>query len=201
MTKKYFTLLALPFIWNFSVSVSNADIRTTANTLTQAEWALLQNRVQQQNTSVITIADPEQQRLLQSQSRQINTTAAHLDVLVAQMQKAMLANKGTGLTAIQIGIPVRVVIMERSINDKKSVHVFINPELLRKSSTKTNFWERCLSLPELRNHLTLRSVDLTIRYEKADGQITTELLTGMEASVFQQELDHLNGILLTDHHS
>lgn len=177
----------------------SADVISNTETLTPAEWQALQERVQQQRTDLITTAVADQEQLLKSSSRPIAATAPHLDVLLEQMRKAMLAHEGTGLTAVQIGIPVRVVIMQRTINGARLFHSFINPEITRFSPSKASYRERCLSLPEVHNHLTERAVYLTIRYQKTDGHTATETFTGLDAAVLQQELDHLNGILITDH--
>lgn len=178
---------------------SAAEQPDSLTALHPAEWTALQLRVQQQNTDVITTLNPAQQRLLQSTSRPIDAKAPHLEILIEQMRKAMLAHEGTGLTAVQIGIPVRVVLMQRTINGSQLFHSFINPEIIRASPGKANYQERCLSMPKLHNQLTERAVYVMIRYQKIDGASTTETFTGLDAAIFQQEMDHLNGILLTDH--
>lgn len=170
------------------------------STLTSAEWFLLQSRAKLKNNAVISDNNPEQRHLLKSPSREISPNADHLTELITQMRQAMLAHDGKGLTAVQIGIPVRVVIMERMNSKNKIVQTFINPILVSKSDQITQYWERCLSLPDVRNHLTPRHAEVTIRYSNLDGSSKTEKFNGDEAAVFQQELDHLDGILLTDHH-
>jgi peptide deformylase len=200
MIKKYVTALLTALLLNINCYGQTTGFAINNNTLTPAEWQLLQIRVKQQNTDVITTALTEQQQLLQSTSRTIDAKTAHLDVLIEQMRKAMLAHEGTGLTAVQIGIPVRVVIMQRTVNGVRLFHSFINPELIRTSPSKANYQERCLSIPDVHHQLTERAVYLTIRYQKTDGHVATETFTGMDAAIFQQEMDHLNGVLLTDHH-
>jgi peptide deformylase len=139
---------------------------------------------------------------LQSPSRSIDVQSPELDKLIEQMQRTVLANHGLGITAVQLGIPVRVVLLDRSAGQgKKNFQVFLNPEPLQASSDKILLWERCLSLPDAPNHLMQRANQLSIRYQKIDGQFVNEDLHGIEAGIFQQELDHLNGILLSDYHS
>ena len=165
--------------------------------LSQAEREQLQHH----DNSVISNESPAQLHLLKSPSRPIAVPSEQLDTLIQQMQQAALTHHGMGITAVQIGIPVRVVLMDRSGgHGKKAFQAFINPELVFTSTEKIELWERCLSLPDEPNHLTHRAAHIGIRYQKPDGQFVSEDLYGLEAGIFQQELDHLNGILLSDVH-
>lgn len=193
--------LALAALVGFIANVGDATVVSdNFGTLTPGEWQSLQDRVQQQRTDVITTAAADQEQLLKSTSRPIAANAPHMEVLLGQMRKAMLAHEGTGLTAVQIGIPVRVVLMQRTINGSRLFHSFINPEIIRISPSKASYRERCLSLANGHGHMTERAVYLTLRYQKTDGHTAIETFTGLDAAVMQQEIDHLNGILLTDHH-
>jgi len=185
----------LPFCW---ILTTNAFGQRN-DMLTDTEWVFLQNRIQLHRTDVFSNINPEQRKLLKSPSREISPITGHLDELITQMIQAMQAHDGKGLTAVQIGIPVRVVIMERILTKAKVNQIFINPKLISKSDQITQYWERCLSLPEDRDHLTTRHDEVTIRYKDHDGNPKIEKFNGIESAVFQQELDHLDGILLSDH--
>jgi peptide deformylase len=169
--------------------------------LSHPERELLQQRLQHHDSSVISNESSQQLHLLKSPSRPIAVPSEHLDTLIQQMQQAALTHHGLAITSVQIGIPVRVVLMDRSGgHGKKEFQAFINPELLFASIEKIELWERCLSLPDEPDHLTHRAAHIAIRYQKSDGQFVSEDLYGLEAGIFQQELDHLNGILLSDVH-
>jgi Polypeptide deformylase len=135
MLLHFFARLLITLLLSFT-AVAHAEQTNNTSTLTSAEWAALQSRERLQNTDVITTGVAGQQQLLKSASRPIDAKAPHLDVLVEQMRKAMLAHEGTGLTAVQIGIPVRVVLMQRTINGSRLFHSFINPEIVRTSPSK-----------------------------------------------------------------
>jgi Polypeptide deformylase len=135
MLLHFFARLLITLLLSFT-AVAHAEQANNAGSLTSDEWAALQSRERLQNTDVITTEVAGQQRLLKSASRPIDAKAPHLDVLVEQMRKAMLAHEGTGLTAVQIGIPVRVVLMQRTINGSRLFHSFINPEIVRTSPSK-----------------------------------------------------------------
>lgn len=186
---------------SFSALVIAEQTQTDYGELTSTEIELLQHRMQQQNSTIITTANPEQYRLLRSSSRMVNANAAYLNTLLSQMRTAMLAHEGTGLTAVQIGVPVRIILLQRNLNGIRQLQTFLNPEIISSSPQTASYWEHCLSLPNLPNHLTERPVRLTIRYQKTNGQTMIETLTLAEAAIFQQEMDHLNGVLLSDHHS
>ena len=166
--------------------------------LTQQEWRILQIREQQQGSNIISDI-PEEVLLLHSRSREIDFDSPHIDILISQMQKAVIAYRGLGLAAVQIGIPVRVVLMKQDMDGDNFFKVFINPEVLHKSSTTQISRETCLSLPNNEDHFIERSLRLIVSYQTISGRTVIESFTGLDAAVFQQEMDHLDGILIRDY--
>lgn len=167
--------------------------------LTPGEQLLLENRLQQHHTRIISSSNPEELRLLHSPSRVVNVKSPHIDTLVRQMRLATITNNGLGLAAVQIGIPVRVVLMKLTAQGKTEFKAYFNPEILHKSPATKIYREACLSLPKQEVHSIERALRLKISYQTASGETIVEEMVGMDAVVFQQEMDHINGILIADY--
>lgn len=123
-----------------------------------------------------------------------------LHALLADMKDSMIAAKGAGLAAPQIGENVRVVIFE-VINNVRYPNrepipftVLINPQLTPSSEEKVEDWEGCLSVPGMRG-LVPRAPAL--RYTGFDefGNVIDRTVSGFHARVVQHEVDHLDGVL------
>lgn len=109
--------------------------------------------------------------------------------LIPQMIEAMRTNGGIGLAAPQVGLPLRVFVME--IEDKE--FVCINPIVIGEGINSATANEGCLSFPGLRLDIT-RSNSVIVEYQDQTGKTISEELTGITSRCFQHELDHLNGI-------
>jgi peptide deformylase len=75
--------------------------------------------------------------------------------------------------------------------------VFINPKITVLDKTEQGFWEGCLSVPELRG-LVYRPRKIRVDYLDRDGKKKSVVAEGFLATVFQHELDHLDGVLFVD---
>jgi len=115
--------------------------------------------------------------------------------LAKRMFEVMYANRGVGLAAPQVGVSLRVFVVNTT-KSPEGEQVLINPEVLETSGTQTGS-EGCLSFPEISlkvtrpNFAKMKALDLQGRPREWEG---TELL----ARAYLHELDHLNGMLLTD---
>jgi peptide deformylase len=138
--------------------------------------------------------------------------------LVADMFETMYDAPGIGLAAIQVGVPLRVVVIDlqepdpeaevESCNDegcghdhrpaKKTPRVFINPEILAPSDEVSVYSEGCLSVPDIYADVE-RPAAVTVRWQELDGETREEAMSGLMATCIQHELDHLEGILFIDH--
>jgi peptide deformylase len=129
-------------------------------------------------------------------SKEWRGTLEELMELYGKLNKAMKENKGIGISAIQIGIPVRVFLAG------DPPELFINPKIIQRSSYMKNGWEGCLSCPGA--HVKVkRSHSITISYQttidtSGDLAVIKRKFTGYDARVIQHEFDHLNGILIKD---
>ena len=109
--------------------------------------------------------------------------------IVLLLGKIMMENNALGLSSPQCGTAKRIFVMGNSDKFK----VCINPQILYGFDTCRDV-EGCLSFPNL--WLTVnRYKEVLVRYWTMKGQMVEEKLQGLEARVFQHELDHLDGIL------
>ncbi len=125
---------------------------------------------------------------------------AELASLVADMNDTMRALNGAGLAAPQIGVSLRVVVFEVTVNPRYAhvspvpYTVLVNPELTPLGHEQEEGWEGCLSVPGLRG-LVPRFRRLRYRGFDAQAAPIDRTVEGFHARVVQHEVDHLDGIL------
>lgn len=107
-------------------------------------------------------------------------------------------NRGVGIAAPQVGIPYRLIAVQRFDKEGEPFEFYINPRVTRYSETRKPGMEGCLSVPGV-NGVVERSDEIEIGYtdEKTGGPVS-ETVKGYTAIIFQHEIDHLDGILFTD---
>ena len=126
-----------------------------------------------------------------------------LDELIADMLETMEAADGAGLAAVQIGVPLRIMIFGFESNARYPdvgpipFTVLINPEFKTLDDEKVNGWEGCLSVPDMRG-LVRRHARIRYRGFDQQGEEIEREVDGFHARVFQHEFDHLNGVLYPD---
>jgi len=106
---------------------------------------------------------------------------------------------GIGLAAVQIGVPLRVIVMDLDQKDgKKNPRAFVNPVITWRSEELATFEEGCLSVPEIYEEVE-RAARIKAEFVDRDG--TKQLLEadGLLATCLQHEMDHLEGVLFIDH--
>jgi len=125
---------------------------------------------------------------------------ADLRTLVEDMFETMYDAPGIGLAAIQIGKPVRIIVMDLSDRDNdapKEPLYFVNPEIITASEALKPYKEGCLSVPEI-YEMVNRPETVTINYLDYHGTPQTLQADGLLAVCIQHEMDHLNGVLFID---
>ncbi len=115
---------------------------------------------------------------------------------VEAMKETMYRAPGIGLAAPQVGDSRRVFVMDTS-EDKSGFAAFINPEIVKRSG-KEQSEEGCLSIPGFRETIQ-RSKNVVVRAQNIDGELFECEAEELDAFCIQHELDHLNGVLFTDH--
>ena len=133
-----------------------------------------------------------------------------LDTLIENLWETMYAASGVGLAAPQVGLGLRLFVIDASPfaeDDELSLEeqtqlkgfkkAFINAVIEEESGEEWAFNEGCLSIPDVREEVK-RQEKLTISYQNEAGEQFTESYTGLAARVIQHEYDHIEGILFTD---
>lgn len=141
-----------------------------------------------------------------------------LKTLVEDMFETMYDAPGIGLAAIQVGVPLRVLVIDLQPEDpdadpvpcdhdghhhhhqptRKEPRVFINPEILDPSDEHSIYQEGCLSVPDIYAEVE-RPARIRARWQDLDGKQQEETIEGLLATCLQHEMDHLEGILFIDH--
>jgi len=123
--------------------------------------------------------------------------------LVADMFETMYDAPGIGLAAVQIGEPLRVLVIDLQEDGPDDTRiadprVFINPEILDPDPVVTTYNEGCLSVPDHYAEVD-RPATCRARWIDLDGVEHDERIDGLLATCLQHEMDHLDGVLFIDH--
>ena len=155
---------------------------------------------------IIAYGDP----VLKQKAKDITQEYPKLKELIVNMYETMYGAYGVGLAAPQIGLPIRMFIVDASpfaddgvleeeernyLKDFK--HTFINPVIIEESGDEWAFNEGCLSIPDVREDV-FRQPNIKVEYLDEDFNKQTLELDGLAARVFQHEYDHIEGVLFTD---
>ena len=134
---------------------------------------------------------------LRHKSKPLRKVDAELKQLVSEMFELMYANKGIGLAANQVGLPLRFFIL--NVAGKKGEGeemVFLNPVIsFPKGSEEAE--EGCLSLPGLYGNV-IRPKQVRVNAYSLDGKEFHADVSGLMGRCIQHETDHLDGVLFTD---
>lgn len=120
-----------------------------------------------------------------------------LQQLIDDMIETMYAAPGIGLAATQVGVPVRIFVVDLSLGRTPSdLVIMINPEIVDRDGMQLEE-EGCLSVPGF-NATVVRPAKLTLRGLNRGEQPQTIEASGLLARAFQHELDHLDGTVFVD---
>jgi len=135
--------------------------------------------------------------LLKKPAARVETVDAALLRQMDDMLETMYDAPGIGLAAPQIGRSERVVVVDVS-EDKDEPLRLINPEIVWRSDGRTIAEEGCLSLPKIFADIE-RASAVRVAYRDQDWKERTIEAEDILARCLQHEIDHLNGVLFTDH--
>ena len=145
--------------------------------------------------TILTVPDPK----LKLVSKDVERVDDALRTLMDDMLETMYAAPGIGLAAIQIGEPVRVIVMDLAREgEEPAPQYFVNPKILWASEETAPYEEGCLSVPEIYDEVE-RPARVKIGYLNYKGEAVEEDAEGLYAVCIQHEMDHLNGVLFIDH--
>jgi peptide deformylase len=137
------------------------------------------------------------ERPLHAPAEPVSRFDQNLHTLIDDMVETMYAAPGIGLAAPQIGVPLRVFVVDLSVGrDPSQLIMMVNPEFVEREGTQLEE-EGCLSLPGF-NATVLRPARAVVRGLDREGREQRIEGTGLLARAFQHEIDHLDGRLFVD---
>jgi peptide deformylase len=144
------------------------------------------------------------QPVLKKMGAEIGPDYPDLEALIANMWETMYNAHGVGLAAPQIGLPIRLFIVDTLQLKKEGEtdvvgikQVFINAEMLEEAGEPWTYEEGCLSIPEIRGDVERQS-QIRLRYLDEQFEAHEAVFSGIEARVIQHEYDHIEGRLFTE---
>lgn len=155
---------------------------------------------------IVAYGDP----VLRKKAKNIEKDHPKLDILLENMFETMYGAFGVGLAAPQIGLPIRLFIIDTSpfaddedLSEEEREQlkglkkIFINAVVEEETGDEWLFNEGCLSIPDVREDIS-RKPDIRVTYHDENFKQHTESYTGLAARVIQHEYDHIEGVLFTD---
>ena len=152
---------------------------------------------------VFKITDPSDSLLLRKKSTDIvpDTNDVVLQTFIDRLYSTVRDSMslGVGIAAPQVGILKNIIWVQRFDKEGFPFEVYLNPRIIKYSQLKRPCLEGCLSIPEKRDTTQNRSYAILIDYLDRKGTPQVDMVEDFTAVIFQHEIDHLNGILFTDH--
>jgi peptide deformylase len=155
---------------------------------------------------IIAYGDP----VLKKKGKEITKDYPNFDTLLENMFETMYNASGVGLAAPQIGLPIRLFLVDTTPFAEDDVltkeeqdtlngfkRVFINAKIVEEEGDDWAFNEGCLSIPDVREDV-FRKPNITVEYLDEIFKSHKESFDGLIARVVQHEYDHIEGVLFTD---
>ena len=155
---------------------------------------------------IVAYGDP----VLKKKAKPIDKDYPKLEELISNMWDTMYNAYGVGLAAPQVGVPIRLFVIDAApfaedddltAEEKEYLkgfkRVFINAKVIEETGDEWAFSEGCLSIPDVREDI-FRKPEVTIEYQDQNFETKKETFTGLAARVVQHEYDHTEGILFTE---
>ncbi|MFD0861306.1 peptide deformylase [Sungkyunkwania multivorans] len=155
---------------------------------------------------IVAYGDP----VLRKKAKEISKDHPDLSTLIENMWETMYQASGIGLAAPQVGVPIRLFLVdatpfgedeelteEERMTLKEFKKVFINAQMLDETGDEWAFNEGCLSIPDIREDV-FRQETIRIKYLDENFEEHVDEFDGIAARIIQHEYDHIEGILFTD---
>jgi peptide deformylase len=127
--------------------------------------------------------------------------SAPIRQLIIDMRETMVEYGGVGIAAPQVHESVQLALVDVQMDDAHDSptqsFTVINPSVTVLDDTRLGHWEGCLSVPDLRGYVE-RPAKVRVDYLDENAQVCTLEVEGFLATVFQHELDHLDGVVYVD---
>lgn len=156
--------------------------------------------------SIVGYGDP----VLRKVGENITKDYPNLKELVENMFETMYSAHGVGLAAPQVGLPIRLFVVDAApfsemedIEEEEAKFLstfkkaFINAKILKEEGEEWSFNEGCLSIPDIHEPVK-RKEKITIEYYDENFEKHVDIYDGLAARVIQHEYDHIEGVLFTD---
>lgn len=153
--------------------------------------ALLEN-VDTSALALVKYPDP----VLMKVGEPVSVVDERIGRLARRMFEVMYASRGVGLAAPQVGVSIRLFVANPSDQPGEQEGVYVNPAIVTASGSEVGE-EGCLSLPMVACKVK-RATHVTVRATDLEGRPFEQSAEGLLARVFQHEMDHLDGVLLSD---
>ena len=149
--------------------------------------------------------------VLREKAKPVRQITPDIDTLIDDMIETMREAPGVGLAAPQVGVGVRVIVVEYAEGSEdvdpeaetdsepkpKKLYAVVNPEITRQSKESEPGTEGCLSIPDYMGEVE-RNNTVTVKGLDRHGKSFKLKTKGWMARIFQHEIDHLNGVLFID---
>ena len=155
---------------------------------------------------IVAYGDP----VLRKMGKEVSKDFPKLDAILDNMFETMYNAQGIGLAAPQVGLPIRIFIVDSTpFGDDEELseeeqeflgnfkQVFINAKIIEETGDEWAFNEGCLSIPDVREDV-FRNADIKIEFFDENFKKHTKKFSGIIARIIQHEYDHIEGILFTD---
>ena len=122
-----------------------------------------------------------------------------LRALASDMIETMYDEPGIGLAATQVGVPLRLIVMDVNWSDdgRRDPRVLLNPRIVESEGQSVSEEEGCLSVPDIKADVK-RAERVVVEARTLDGKPVRCEAEGLESYCFQHEIDHLDGRLFID---
>ena len=132
--------------------------------------------------------------VLRQKAKRVPAIDSSIQRLIDDMVETMQQANGVGLAAPQVGVSLRVVVLQMPGEEPIAI---INPKMVKRAGER-EVTEGCLSVPGYAGEIK-RSLSVTVKGQNRQGKAIRLKSTGLMAEALEHELDHLNGILYVDH--
>ncbi len=144
--------------------------------------------------AILPIRHLSDEPMLRQKAKKVSRIDGSIQQLIDDMMATMQYAGGVGLAAPQVGISLRVIVLQMPEEEPIAL---INPEIVRRSGER-EVTEGCLSVPGYFGEIR-RSESVTVKGQSREGKAIRIKATGLMAEAMEHEIDHLNGVLYVDH--
>ena len=196
-----FGLLILLFV--SSCATNNKTVVNNYSAFSNDEKQLILSGKPEEPMRVLLITNPKDSIILRSKSHDfvVRINDKLLQTFTKRLYQTVRdsASRGVGIAAPQVGILKKIIWIQRFDKENEPFEVYYNPKITKYSDLKQDVLEGCLSIPDIRETTHNRSYAVLLEYTDKNGDHKCEMIEAFTAVIFQHEIDHLNGILFTDH--